>query len=138
MKGHFVSVTGNSMYPAILPDDRVFIEQKDKYDVGDILVFNYQSEQCLIHRLLFCANNCYYCKGDNSFRIEGVTYQSILGKVKFILRRENIILPENMSSEFIRRSLKVGLNFYRAGNNRDEIINSTAYIEYKQHYNGGK
>ncbi len=44
MKGHFVSVTGNSMYPAILPDDRVFIEQKDKYDVGDILVFNYQSE----------------------------------------------------------------------------------------------
>lgn len=124
------------MYPAILPNDKVFIAQKDNYNVGNILVYTYRSEQYLIHRLLRRVHNRYYCKGDNSFRIEDISYQEILGQVEFILRNNHIIVPEDVSLEFIKHSLKIGLEFSRIGYNRDKILNSTTYIKYKQLYLG--
>ena len=47
MKEQLVSVVGNSMYPAILPNDKVPIVKEDNYDVGDILVYIYRSEEFL-------------------------------------------------------------------------------------------
>ncbi len=137
MKGQFVLVTGNSMYPTILPNDKVFITQKEKYNVGNILVYTYQSEQHLIHRLLIRVNDRYYCKGDNSFRIEDIDYQEISGKVEFIWRNNHIIIPDDVSHEFIKHSLKIGLEFSRLSYNRDKILNSPMYIKYKQLYLGG-
>lgn len=134
MKGKFVSVTGNSMYPIILPNDKAFIIQKDKYNVGNILVYTYRSEQYLIHRLLRRVNNRYFCKGDNSFRIEDISYQEVLGKVEFILRNNHIIVPADVSIEFIRHSLKIGLEFSSISYDRDEILNSPTYIKYRQLY----
>lgn len=134
MKGQFVSVTGDSMHPTILPDDEVFITQKDRYNVGDILVYTYRSEQYLIHRLLRRVNNRYFCKGDNSFRIEDISYQDILGKVEFILRDNRIIVPADVSIEFLRHSLKVGLEFASVFYDRDVILNSPTYIKYRQIY----
>lgn len=57
MKKQIVSVTGNSMSPSILQNDKVFISRKDDYDVGKILVYAYRSEQYLIHRLLITYLN---------------------------------------------------------------------------------
>ena len=137
MKGQFVSVAGDSMYPTLLPNDEVFITQKDRYIVGDILVYTYRSEQSLIHRLLRRVNNRYVCKGDNSFRIEDISYQDISGKVEFILRDNRIIVPADVSIEFLRHSLKIGLEFSSISYDRDKILNSPTYIKYKQLYLNG-
>ena len=136
MKKQIVSVTGNSMYPAILQNDKVFISRKDDYDVGTILVYAYRSEQYLIHRLLRCINNRYYCKGDNSFGLEDVEKRDILGQVVFILRNNHIIIPNDVTPEFIKHSFKIGLEFQSNGFNRDKILNSDIYIKYKQLYLG--
>lgn len=134
MKKQIVSVTGNSMYPAILQNDKVFISRKDDYAVGAILVYAYRSEQYLIHRLLRCINNRYYCKGDNSFRLEDVEKQDILGQVEFVLRNNQIIVPKKVSGEFIKQSLKIGIEFSRVGYSSDEIVNSDIYLKFKQLY----
>lgn len=136
MKRQIVSVMGNSMYPAIWQDDKVFIYRKDDYDVGKILVYAYRSEQYLIHRLLRCINNRYYCKGDNSFRIEDVGKQDILGQVEFVLRNDHIIIPKDVTPEFIKSSLKIGLEFLNNGFNRDKTLNSDIFTKYKQLYLG--
>ena len=136
MKKQIVSVTGNSMYPSILQNDKVFISRKDDYDVGTILVYAYRSEQYLIHRLLRCINNRYYCKGDNSFRLEDVGKQDILGQVEFILRNNHIIIPKYVTPEFIQHSFKIGLEFLSNGFNREKIQNSDIYIKYKYLYFG--
>ena len=124
------------MYPAILQNDKVFISKKDDYDAGAILVYVYRSEQYLIHRLLRCINNRYYCKGDNSFRLEKVEKQDVLGQVEFILRNNHIIIPKYVTPEFIQHSFKIGLEFLRDGFNRDNIQNSDIYIKYKYLYLG--
>lgn len=56
MNKQIITVSGNSMYPAILQNDKVFISRKDDYDAGAILVYVYRSEQYLIHRFLRCIN----------------------------------------------------------------------------------
>lgn len=136
MNKQIITVMGNSMYPAVLQNDKVFISRKDDYDVGAILVYVYRSEQYLIHRLLRCMNNRYYCKGDNSFRLEEVEKQDILGQVEFILRNNHIIIPKYATPEFIRLSFKIGLEFLCNGFNRDNIQNSEIYIKYKHLYLG--
>ena len=136
MNKQIITVKGNSMYPAVLPNDKVFISRKNDYDAGAILVYVYRSEQYLIHRLLRCINNRYYCKGDNSFRLEEVEKQDILGQVEFILRNDHIIIPKYVTPEFIQHSFKILIEFLCNGFNRDNIQNSDIYIKYKHLYLG--
>ena len=77
-----ITVSGISMEPTLFEGDIVTIQKRDKYSIGDILVFNYKNESVLIHRLLR-YNNKYFCKGDNAFRLEDVNYNEIIGKAIF-------------------------------------------------------
>lgn len=61
------------------------------YEIGSILVYLYKSEGILTHRLLQIENKRYYCKGDSSFRLEDIDYESILGKIVKVIRNNNII-----------------------------------------------
>ncbi len=74
-----ISVTGTSMNPTLFEGDKVVIKKCDQYKIGDILVFYYKNEEILIHRLIK-INNRYFCKGDNSFRLEDIEYNQIIGK----------------------------------------------------------
>ena len=61
-----MTVSGDSMIPALSDGDVVTLKQEDQYHVGDILVYLYKEGKLLIHRLLRIDNGRYYCKGDNS------------------------------------------------------------------------
>ena len=76
-----ITVTGISMQPLMREGDTVTVQSQGEYEVGDILVFNYKQGELLAHRLLLKKDGKYFCKGDNSFRIEDVTIERIVGKV---------------------------------------------------------
>ena len=65
-----LTVSGVSMFPLLKEGDRITILPKDEYEVGEVLVFIYGQNEILAHRLLMKEGGQYYCKGDNSFRIE--------------------------------------------------------------------
>ena len=76
-----ISVVGVSMIPTFYENDIITVKKFDDYDIGDILVFTYKSSELLVHRLLKKSDNTYFCKGDNSFRLEDITKDQIAGKV---------------------------------------------------------
>jgi len=89
-----ISVVGISMNPTLFEGDIISIQPQKEYDVGDILVFNYKQDELLVHRLLKTENNIYFCKGDNSFRLEDVKKELVIGKVFAVMRNgETISLP---------------------------------------------
>ena len=84
-----LTVTGVSMNPTMHEGDHVTVCRADSYAVGEVLVFLYKGE-LLIHRLIKIENNRYFCKGDNAFRLEDVTFGEIAGKV---IQLNNTSLP---------------------------------------------
>jgi len=71
--GHaMLTVSGDSMLPVLSDGDVVTLKKEDQYKLGDILVYPYKEGMLLIHRLLLIDNCRYYCKGDNSLRLEDV------------------------------------------------------------------
>lgn len=78
-----ITVTGTSMNPTLFEGDKVTIVKCDEYRIGDILVFDYKNDGILIHRLLKCDGR-YFCKGDNTFRLEDIEYTKIIGKAVLI------------------------------------------------------
>ena len=74
-----ITVEGNSMEPTLRNNDLITVSKEKEYGLGDILVFIYKS-QLLVHRMVR-KGAFYFCKGDNSFRIEDITQESIVGKV---------------------------------------------------------
>ncbi len=129
-----VSVTGTSMYPALLPSDSVIVARSETYPLGSILVFSYKTEGYLIHRLLRVAKNRYYCKGDNSFRLEDVEKDQILGRVVLVKRIGQTFVPAEVDNKFIDMSLKIYREFVLSGYNHQKIEKSNLYIEYKNLY----
>ncbi len=129
-----VFVTGTSMYPALFPSDSVIVAQSEAYPLGSILVFSYKTEGYLIHRLLRIAKKRYYCKGDNSFRLEDVDEDQILGRVVFVKRMGQTFVPTEVDNKFIDMSLKIYREFVLSGYNHQKVKESDLYIEYKNLY----
>ena len=124
-------VTGNSMIPCICNKDEVVITKNLHYSIGDILVFEYTSGELIMHRLLMAVNNKFICKGDNSFRIEEIEQNKVIGKVILVKRGKNFFLPNQMDKRYIRMSLKIGLFFIQQGY---KVLESEIFREYKTRY----
>ena len=122
-----IRISGNSMTPILLDNEVVSIKKKSNYIPGDILIFRYKMNVLLAHRLLAIENNQYYCKGDNSFRIENVNYDQIVGVVL-------IDNDKNNNPEFINFSIKIGRLFRKCKYNRDLIIATEEYKSYSAQY----
>ena len=90
------SVIGVSMNPILKEGDKLTVTKCDDYEIGDILVYLYKQDELLVHRLLKKESNVYYCKGDNCYRLEDVTYDRIVGKVTKVNGCENIPSPEGI------------------------------------------
>lgn len=66
----------NSMAPVLEMGDRVVIEAKDEYNVGDIVRFSIDGvDMKIVHRIIFILedNNVtyYICKADNTQNLDG-------------------------------------------------------------------
>ncbi|MDF2686409.1 MAG: hypothetical protein K0S55_1591, partial [Clostridia bacterium] len=105
----------------------------DEYLIGDIVVFNYQREGRLAHRLVKTDNGVYLCKGDNSYRIEAIRKSDILGKVTFCIRngkKLNIKYNSNKTKLLCFLSIKINKLFIKLS--LEDLHKSFIYKIYKQ------
>lgn len=122
-----IRISGNSMAPILSDNEVVSIKKKRNYMPGDILVFRYKMNVLLAHRLLIVKNNQYYCKGDNSFRIEDISYDQIIGVVL-------LDYDKNNNTEFIHSSFKIGQLFRKCKYDEDLILSTEEYKSYSAKY----
>ena len=87
-----------------------------------------------MHRLLFKFNGYFYCKGDNSFRLEMVNPVDVLGGVKRIIRNDVEIAIPTVSKDFIKRSLKLGFAYQECGFNKGVLMHCESYRLYAKTY----
>ncbi|MBR0232469.1 MAG: S24/S26 family peptidase [Synergistaceae bacterium] len=123
-------VSGTSMIPALHPNDEIMVAKKPQYDLGDVVVFYYKNNSLLVHRIVSFSNERYICKGDNSYRLEDIISEQIIGRVEYINGRKTILL----SDKTIFLSYLVGKEFNK---NRYDIIltkNSEIYKKYIESY----
>ena len=113
------------MEPTLEEYDLIRIIPKEDYVPGDILVFVYKNNEILVHRLLK-RNSRYYCKGDNSFWLEDIGKEQILGKVVAINGGTVPIWNE----ELIALSYEVNRSFSSCGYDIEQTVNGVTYQEY--------
>lgn len=122
-----LTVEGTSMLPILHPRDRIEVCAKDGYSIGDIIVFFYKNDALLVHRLLKIENGRYFCKGDNSFRLEDIEKKDIVGAVK-------LEFDKNNTPEFISASYSINRIFQKSGYDIGKTKLSPEYIEYVNKY----
>lgn len=124
-----VSVRGDSMYPILCNGDKieVVLRTSEQYSVGDVIVFPYKNEGLIIHRILKIQEGRYFCKGDNSFRIEDILLDQAVGKA--------VISDDWHNSDiFIERSWYIGKLYKKLGYQSNLIKDTFEYCEYARDY----
>lgn len=122
-----IFVDGTSMLPILHPGDCIKVCMKDEYVVGDIIVFFYKKDILLVHRLLKVVNGRYFCKGDNSFRLEDVEKEAIIGAVI-------LSIDVNNTPEFITASYHMNRLFRCYGYSIEKTKLSSEYASYYKKY----
>ena len=124
------TILGDSMMPFIKNSDVVTIVKAEKYNIGDIVLFEYDGI-LLSHRVLEIGSDTnggvFFIKGDNSFRIEKTHSDRIIGKVIRINKRA----PPEYNSRLIIWSLRVGKCFDEL-KQIDKVKESREYLKYIQ------
>lgn len=123
-----ITVEGVSMNPTLYEGDKITVQSVETYLPGDILVFTYKQEGLLVHRLLKTEQNRYFCKGDNSFRLEDLSPEQILGKVTEVNGAPAPDCPEQL----IALSYSVAREFRRCGYDIPKTKQTPAYELYKK------
>lgn len=123
-----MKVKGNSMRPAIMEDDIIKIQHADEYKIGEILVFCLENNVWNVHRLLKKESDYFLCKGDNSFPLEVVTADRLLGKVVEINGRK----CSGCDKELIEESYNIHKIYIANGYNKQKTKES---YEYQSYYN---
>ena len=121
---------GDSMLPVIRPKDIVTLERREKYAVGDVLVFQYNDTDLIMHRLLDKDGDSLICKGDNSFRMERLCGNQVIGRVC----RINEKALNNPSEEFVMASLEVGALYLAYHGQLEEVQRDEIYLAYQKRY----
>lgn len=127
-----ITISGESMYPTIQTNDRIKIKKCNKYNIGDILIFEFNNE-LLAHRLLK-KNGHFFCKGDNSFRLEEIDEKDIIGKVISKYENGKEVNICNVDETFLKLSFQIGQDFLRYKYDKDKTISSNTYKIYKDKY----
>ena len=122
-----LEVTGTSMLPTLNHGDRIIAVKSDSYCVGDVIVFTYKDQTLLVHRIVNKMDSCYFCKGDNSFRLEDISLEQILGKV--IFKNANIGLPK-WDNYKVRLSYNINRCFFQNRYDIEKTITSSLYKHY--------
>lgn len=131
--GHVVDITvrGISMLPVLREGDVVAVKKQADYKIGDILVYPYKDEGLLIHRLLDMSNSRLYCKGDNSFRLEDIDTEDVIGKV--VLLNGTPLQANSLKTNMLcGYSLYINRLFVRKRYQIDAVKESILYKIYHQ------
>lgn len=128
------NVLGDSMYPVLMPGDIIEVKKEQKYSLGDIIVFLYKNEGIIVHRLLRIKNHILYLKGDNSFRLEDISIDNVIGKVISVNRCGVKFTPQRISNEQLNMSLKINDEFHKNHYNKIETMKTSIYKEYNEKY----
>ena len=128
-----VTVGGESMAPVLYNGDQVRVICQDDYTVGDILMYDYKEEGALLHRLLEIRDGYFFCKGDNSYRLEEVTEADIYGVAIAVAhdgKEVPLVCPEGLPQS----SLAVHKHLKELGMNLEALHKSELYQAYKKQY----
>ena len=123
----FLQVEGNSMWPVIASGQTVHFQRRESYKVGDIALFLYKKTELIVHRILKIEDDIYYCKGDNSLRIEDVNSHSIFG---IAMLEEDV----HNNPRFISDSWEIGQLFRKMKYNRTAVYLTAQYRDYELKY----
>lgn len=84
---------GTSMLPLIRQGkDQVVLVKPENIKVGDMVFYQRDNGQFVLHRLVKIAKNQYVMCGDNQYDLEyGITDKHILAKVKAVIRDGKIV-----------------------------------------------
>ena len=86
---------GYSMLPTIHSGDLLIVALKDSPyyhpEPYDILVYIYNDNIAVAHRLIKIQGDCYICKGDNNPYCEVVSKDRVIGEVVEVIPSDNII-----------------------------------------------
>lgn len=128
-----VIVVGNSMFPYVQEGDKVSLEKKPLYEVGDIIVFTY-ANNLLIHRIIAKYNGFMLCKGDNSFAIEKVLPDYIFGKAITIERNGVLVSLPSMDNEFYKLSIAINRIYCASNYDIERTKSSNQYRLFYKKY----
>ncbi len=122
----YIEIHGTSMEPVLHDGEKCKLVAKDNYSVGDIMVYLYNDERLIAHRLLEKKDCHYICRGDNSFRVETICEDQILG----------VILTDdfNNTPEFIEASREISKLYTKLGYVHEEIKKQSEYLEYRRKF----
>lgn len=129
-----IIVFGSSMKPMLLNGDSIDIVQSNEYLIGDIVVFEYDENEYIVHRVVYKDKEKLVCKGDNSFRLEYIKHTNILGKVMQVVRNGNIVSLRVMAHKYIDMSYRIGLLTLNNKYNMKQVILNDLYKRYYYEY----
>ena len=130
-KSFDITVTGTSMIPTMYERDIIKVQPLVNYNIGDIIVFYYNDNELIVHRLLAINDNNYLCKGDNAFRLESVEKEQIIGKVIGLWRESGIISLPKFTNELISLSFKIHRIFLQHSFDLERTKETDEYKKYK-------
>ena len=120
-----IAVIGNSMNPILEEGDIIKVVSYEEYVPGDIILCIYENDSVLVRRLLKIDVR-YFCKGDNSFKLENIEKEQILGKVIEINDRAVPIWRKEM----IELSLEVSRSYISCDYSIEKTMEEKVYQEY--------
>lgn len=124
-----VVVMGDSMYPVIHQQDVAIVEAVGEYDVGDIIVYQYEGEM-LVHRIIKKTATTYFCKGDNAFRLEKIEDTDVVGKVCKLFRSGKRIPLLKVNNQFIEMSYKIHMLYLKNKFDKNIVKGMKIYKNY--------
>lgn len=122
-----LTVSGTSMLPVLRDGDHITVYPRNVYDVGDVLVFIYGQNEILAHRLLKMEGGRCFCKGDNSFRIENIEMDKVVGAV-------DIADDPHKTTEFLKDSYAISQIHKEHGYQIEVTKQDPQYREYCRKY----
>ena len=133
-----LTVTGISMNPVLYESDIVTISPEAAYNIGDILVFVYNQNEMLLHRLIEIKDEIYYFKGDNALRMEKALFDQISGKVTGIIRNEQSIPIPPCTDKLITMAKAVNTMFFKRRYDVEKTKETYIYKMYKKIFIDGE
>lgn len=124
-----VVVMGDSMYPVIHQQDVAIVEAVGEYNVGDIIVYQYEGEM-LVHRIIKKTATTYFCKGDNAFRLEKIEDTDVVGKVCKLFRSGKRIPLLKVNNQFIEMSYKIHILYLKNDFDKNMVKGTKIYKNY--------
>lgn len=127
------TTVGYSMYPLLIHRKTLVKIEKvnEELQIGDLPLYK-RKDQYVIHRIIGVNNGYYKIRGDNTYIIEQVNKEAVLGKVIEIYRKGKWFSVNNQKYQFYS---KVWMKIYGL---REKVVKIKRRIgRWKRHYLGG-